>query len=103
MKGKVEQSERQKLIEEGIAIGRCFVRSLYICVLLNRFSFVKVLCILHSGKNLKDQLATLDEELVKLKDELQQEAQCMPNMTHPDVPVGGEDCSTIRKMVLLLF
>ncbi|XP_021900587.1 serine--tRNA ligase, chloroplastic/mitochondrial isoform X2 [Carica papaya] len=67
MKGKVEQSERQKLIEE--------------------------------GKNLKDQLATLDEELVKLKDELQQEAQCMPNMTHPDVPVGGEDCSTIRKMV----
>ncbi|KAI9097881.1 hypothetical protein K1719_025652 [Acacia pycnantha] len=67
MKGKMEQSERQRLIEE--------------------------------GKSLKDQLAALEEELVKLTDELQQEAQCIPNMTHPDVPIGGEDSSRIRKMV----
>ncbi|KAK2995351.1 hypothetical protein RJ640_006571 [Escallonia rubra] len=67
MKGKVEPSERQKLIEE--------------------------------GKNLKEGLITLEEDLLKLTDELQQEAQCIPNMTHPDVPIGGEDCSTIRKMV----
>lgn len=67
MKGKMEQSERQRLIEE--------------------------------GKCLKDQLTALEEELVKLTDELQQEAQCLPNMTHPDVPIGGEDSSTIRKMV----
>ncbi|XP_031286070.1 serine--tRNA ligase, chloroplastic/mitochondrial-like isoform X2 [Pistacia vera] len=67
MKGKLEPSERQKLIEE--------------------------------GKNLKEGLMTLEEDLVKLTDELQQEAQCIPNMTHPDVPIGGEDCSTIRKMV----
>ncbi|KAF7816990.1 serine--tRNA ligase, chloroplastic/mitochondrial isoform X1 [Senna tora] len=67
MKGKMEQSERQRLIEE--------------------------------GKNLKDRLAALEEELVKLTDELQQEAQSVPNMTHPDVPIGGEECSTIRKMV----
>ncbi|KAJ7958978.1 Serine--tRNA ligase [Quillaja saponaria] len=66
MKGKMEPSERQKLIEE--------------------------------GKNLKEGLLVLEEDLVKLTDELQQEAQCIPNMTHPDVPIGGEDRSTIRKM-----
>lgn len=53
----------------------------------------------HPGKNLKERLVTLEGDLLKLTDELQQEAQCVPNMTHPDVPVGGEDCSTIRKMV----
>ncbi|TMW98273.1 hypothetical protein EJD97_004280, partial [Solanum chilense] len=67
MKGKLESSERQKLIEE--------------------------------GKNLKEELVTLEEDLLKLTDELQQEAQSIPNMTHPDVPLGGEDSSTVRKMV----
>ncbi|GAB2217136.1 hypothetical protein Droror1_Dr00000298 [Drosera rotundifolia] len=67
MKGKLDPSERQKLIEE--------------------------------GKNLKDELAVLEEDLLKLTDELQQEALSIPNMTHPDVPIGGEDCSALRKMV----
>lgn len=67
MKGKLEPSQRQKLIEE--------------------------------GKNLKEALVTLEDDLLKLTDELQQEAQCVPNMTHPDVPIGGEDSSTVRKMV----
>ncbi|KAK2391469.1 Serine--tRNA ligase, chloroplastic/mitochondrial [Trifolium repens] len=67
MKGKLEPSERQTLIEQ--------------------------------GKNLKEGLVALEEDLVKLNDELQREAQCIPNMTHPDVPIGGEDCSTIRKTV----
>ncbi|GAA0152301.1 aminoacyl-tRNA synthetase [Lithospermum erythrorhizon] len=67
MKGKIEPSERQRLIEE--------------------------------GKNLKEGLVTLEEDLLKLTDELQQEAQCLPNMTHPDVPIGGEESSTVRKLV----
>ncbi|MED6155387.1 Serine--tRNA ligase, chloroplastic/mitochondrial [Stylosanthes scabra] len=67
MKGKMEQSERQRLIEE--------------------------------GKNLKEGLIALEEDLLKLNDKLQQEAQRIPNMTHPDVPIGGEDSSTTRKLV----
>lgn len=54
------------------------------------------------GKNLKEGLVTLEEDLLKLTDELQQEAQRIPNMTHPEVPVGGEDCSALRKMVFSL-
>lgn len=54
------------------------------------------------GKNLKEGLVTLEEDLLKLMDELQQEAQRIPNMTHPEVPVGGEDCSALRKMVFSL-
>ncbi|KAL9394339.1 hypothetical protein Peur_013624 [Populus x canadensis] len=50
-------------------------------------------------KNLKEGLATLEEDLVKLTDELQMEAQCIPNMTHPHAPIGGEDSSTVRAMV----
>ncbi|XP_068650991.1 serine--tRNA ligase, chloroplastic/mitochondrial isoform X2 [Aristolochia californica] len=67
MKGKLEASERQVLIEQ--------------------------------GKKLKEDLVTLEENLVELTDQLQQEAQCIPNTTHPDVPIGGEDCSALRKMV----
>ncbi|KAI3968566.1 hypothetical protein MKW92_017253 [Papaver armeniacum] len=67
MKGKLEPSERQELIEE--------------------------------GKILKEGLLTLEEDLLKLTEKLQKEAQCIPNMAHPDVPIGGEDCSGLRKTV----
>lgn len=67
MKGKLEPSDRQRLIEE--------------------------------GKNLKEGLVTLEEDLLKLTDELQQEAQSIPNMTHPDVPTGGEESSTVRRLI----
>ncbi|KAL4649476.1 hypothetical protein ACB092_01G016000 [Castanea dentata] len=55
--------------------------------------------LIEEGKNLKEGLVTLEEDLLKLTDALQQEAQCIPNMTHPDVPIGGEESSVIRKMV----
>ncbi|XP_058086680.1 serine--tRNA ligase, chloroplastic/mitochondrial isoform X2 [Magnolia sinica] len=66
MKGKLEVSERQALIEE--------------------------------GKNLKEGLVALEEDLIQLTDKLQEEAQSIPNITHPDVPIGGEDCSALKKM-----
>lgn len=46
---------------------------------------------------------TLEEDLIKLRDELQLEAQCIPNMTHPDVPIGGECSSKLRNMVSILL
>ncbi|KAI3508770.1 hypothetical protein L1887_23783 [Cichorium endivia] len=55
--------------------------------------------LIEEGKNLKEKLLILEEDLVKLTDALQKEAQCIPNMTHPDVPIGGEDSSIIRKTV----
>ncbi|XP_040384991.1 LOW QUALITY PROTEIN: serine--tRNA ligase, chloroplastic/mitochondrial [Oryza brachyantha] len=67
MKGKLEPSVRQALVEE--------------------------------GKNLKEGLIALEEDLVQLTDKLQLEAQSIPNTTHPDVPVGGEESSIVRKEV----
>ncbi|KAI3962494.1 hypothetical protein MKX01_021769 [Papaver californicum] len=55
--------------------------------------------LIEEGKILKEGLLTLEEDLLKLKEKLQKEAQCIPNMAHPDVPIGGEDCSGLRKMV----
>jgi seryl-tRNA synthetase len=52
------------------------------------------------GKNLKESLIVLEENLVQLTDKLQLEAQSIPNTTHPDVPVGDEENSVIRKEVV---
>lgn len=52
------------------------------------------------GKNLKEGLIALEEDLVQLTDKLQLEAQSIPNATHPDVPVGGEESSVVRKEVV---
>jgi len=67
MKGKLDPSVRQALVEE--------------------------------GKNLKETLIGLEEDLVELTDKLQLEAQSIPNATHPDVPVGSEESSVVRKEV----
>lgn len=96
MKGKLEPSERQRLIEEG-AFGANFHTNETLS------KFLKSVTFLYAGKNLKEGLTALEEDLVKLNDKLQQEAQCIPNMTHPDVPIGGEDRSTIRNMVFQLL
>ncbi|GAQ88289.1 serine--tRNA ligase, chloroplast or mitochondrial [Klebsormidium nitens] len=49
------------------------------------------------GKRLKDDSARLEEELANLVDELQKEGQRIPNLTHPEVPRGGEEVSVVRK------
>ncbi len=43
------------------------------------------------GKTLKERLASKELALEVLAKELQEEASKIPNMTHPDVPVGKED------------
>lgn len=55
--------------------------------------------LVEEGKNLKETLAALEEDLAILIDKLQLEAQCLPNITHPDVPTGSEEKSVVRNMV----
>lgn len=100
MKGKLEQSELQRLIEEGdltfLFSSLVFVLTAFVVV--GQFSAYHT-PISTAGKNLKDSLSALEENLLKLSNELQQEAQCIPNMTHPDTPIGDEDHSIVRKTV----
>ncbi|CAM8885353.1 unnamed protein product [Rhodiola kirilowii] len=55
--------------------------------------------LIEQGKLLKEEAVSLENDLLRLMDELQMEAQCIPNMTHPDVPIGLEDCAVISKMI----
>ncbi|KAJ1276349.1 hypothetical protein BS78_05G208000 [Paspalum vaginatum] len=57
------------------------------------------LALVEEGKNLKEGLIALEDDLVQLTDKLQLEAQSIPNTTHPDVPIGGEESSVVRKEV----
>jgi len=59
MKGKLEQEQRNALIEE--------------------------------GKKLKDEITLAESELGIAEKELNDEARKIPNMAHPDAPVGKED------------
>jgi len=59
MKGKMEESARSALIEE--------------------------------GKKLKESIAEAEAELSSLESELDREARKIPNMAHPDAPIGKED------------
>jgi len=44
----------------------------------------------------------LDEQLVVLEKTLQGEGQKIPNATHPDVPLGGEENAGLRKEVSII-
>jgi seryl-tRNA synthetase len=43
------------------------------------------------GKKLKDDIAAAEAELAKISADLETEARRIPNMAHPDAPVGKED------------
>ena len=47
--------------------------------------------LIERGKELKESIATLEERLGQIQADLDREVRNIPNMTHPDVPVGGED------------
>lgn len=67
MKGKMEQAERQTLIER--------------------------------GRELKERIAALEEEHAAIGEELDAAARNIPNMTHPDVPAGGEEDSRVLETI----
>ena len=43
------------------------------------------------GKELKGEITANEQELRELESELRAEQSLVPNMTHPDAPVGGDD------------
>uniref|UniRef100_A0A7R9XRN9 Serine-tRNA synthetase type1 N-terminal domain-containing protein n=1 Tax=Ostreococcus sp. 'lucimarinus' TaxID=242159 RepID=A0A7R9XRN9_9CHLO len=51
------------------------------------------------GKAIKDELAALEGDLAGLESELQTMAQRLPNLTHPDVPIGSEENTVTRATV----
>ncbi|KAL4859468.1 Serine--tRNA ligase [Chlorella vulgaris] len=55
--------------------------------------------LIERGKKIKEDLEGLDARLEALEAELQREGQRLPNMTHPDVPIGGEDVSGVLATV----
>ncbi|KAG2446759.1 hypothetical protein HYH02_008320 [Chlamydomonas schloesseri] len=51
------------------------------------------------GQELKDQLAGVEERLSGVEAALQREGQRVPNLTHPRVPIGGEENAAVLKEV----
>lgn len=55
--------------------------------------------LIERGKALKEQLEQLDARLTAVEEELQREGQRLPNLSHPDAPVGGEDAAAVLRTV----
>jgi seryl-tRNA synthetase len=51
------------------------------------------------GQELKEELASVEAQLVQLELAMQAEGQRIPNMTHPDVPRGGEENAAVLRLV----
>ena len=52
------------------------------------------------GKRLKEQIPELEGKLSELEEALNQELKRIPNMAHPDAPVGGDEASNKEIRVL---
>ena len=49
------------------------------------------------GKDLKEQIAVNETNHRELEQALQQELALVPNMTHPDAPIGGEEAVVVLR------
>jgi seryl-tRNA synthetase len=47
--------------------------------------------LIEEGKKLKEEAGAVEAELARAEADLEKEARLIPNMAHPDVPVGKED------------
>jgi seryl-tRNA synthetase len=52
--------------------------------------------LIEEGKKLKDEIALAEKELEVIEKDLHAEAQKIPNMAHPDAPVGREDSDNLE-------
>jgi seryl-tRNA synthetase len=55
--------------------------------------------LIEKGSQLKAALADYEERLRSLESALQVEAQRLPNLTHPDVAIGGEENAVVLREV----
>lgn len=55
--------------------------------------------LIENGKKLKGQLESLESRLNEVEEELQREGQRLPNLAHPDAPVGGEEEAAVIHLV----
>eukprot|EP00891_Asterochloris_glomerata_P009215 jgi/Astpho2/9215/e_gw1.00138.12.1_t len=55
--------------------------------------------LVEQGRQLKEALAAAEAEVTAVQDQLQREGQRLPNLAHPDVPVGGEEAAREVKVV----
>jgi len=55
--------------------------------------------LIREGKRLRDEIAGIESATVALYAQLEHEAYRIPNSTHPQSPVGGEDQATVLQMV----
>jgi len=46
--------------------------------------------LIESGKKIKEELSGIEERLHAVESTLEIELRLIPNLTHPDVPIGGE-------------
>lgn len=51
--------------------------------------------LVEAGRQLKEAVAAAEARLGVLEEALQREGQRLPNLTHPDVPVGGEEAAAV--------
>lgn len=52
--------------------------------------------LIEEGKKLKDEISRTEKELEEIEKELYTEARKIPNMAHPDAPVGREDSDNLE-------
>lgn len=50
------------------------------------------------GKTIKTTVTDLDKELDTLQTQLLEEGLKVPNLYHPDIPIGGEDAAKVIKV-----
>eukprot|EP00210_Caulerpa_lentillifera_P002936 g2803.t1 len=55
--------------------------------------------LIKSGVELKNQISVAETELERIQNRLQIEGQRLPNLTHPDAPIGDEEDAVLVKTV----
>ncbi len=56
--------------------------------------------LIQEGKLIKEEIPSLESALKSIEERLSEKAEAVPNLTHPDVPVGsGEDSNKVIKFV----